>query len=121
MLDGVPEMLKSLQFRGFLLVIVSANPLEDTHEKLRRFDIAHFFEEVHGGCYQKADTIRDICFRARLCPSNVYFTGDMYSDIRCGRDAGVRMIYFATYPDSPYINEADHYITHIRQLPEIVE
>lgn len=121
LLDGVLEMLKSLRLRGFSLVIVSANPLGDTCEKLKRFDIAHFFEGVYGGCYQKADTIRDICFRACVHPSGVYFTGDMYSDIRCGRDAGVRMIYFATHPDSPYINEADHYITHIRQLPEIVK
>lgn len=119
--DGVPEMLETLQSRGFLSVIVSANPLEDTYEKLRRFNILHFFEEVHGKCYKKADTIRDLCLRAGVKPSSAHFTGDMYSDLVCGREAGVRTIYFAAYVESPHIGEADHTITHVRELLEILK
>lgn len=118
-MPGAREVFTTLAQSRALIVVSSA--LDSyVRGRIAAFGIEHLLTEVYCDQDKKAQTIQSVCNRFNAPPLEVFFVGDMRSDVDCGREAGVRPILLAEH-DSPHASFADHHITDIRQLLDIVK
>jgi phosphoglycolate phosphatase-like HAD superfamily hydrolase len=117
-MPGAREVFTTLAQSRNLVVISSA--LDSyVRGRIAAFGIEHLLTEVHCGQDKKVQTIEGVCSRFNVHPLEVFFVGDMRSDVDCGREAGVQTVLLADQ-DSPHGTFANKHITDIRQLLDIV-
>lgn len=114
-MEGSLQTLAVLGDRGIPCGIVSAHRHDDLLQKILDFEIHQYFDYVIGGAYHKDEALLKACRELGCLPEEVFFVGDMLSDMRDGRKAGVKTVLLAP-EDSPYRKEADHHITELRTL-----
>jgi len=102
------------------LVIVSSALESYVRGRIAAFSIENLLTEIHCGQDKKVQTIQDLAQKNKVQPLELFFVGNMRSDVDCGNEAGVMTILLAEQ-DSPHGPAADHHITDIRQLLEIVK
>ena len=118
LVDGVSEVLAFAREQGLQNGIVSAHHTDDIRVKLARFGIDEHFPCVSGGTAHKKEALDETCATLGVACSEALFVGDMLSDVRDGRAAGVTTVLLAPV-DSPHASEAHHHITDLRQLKSL--
>lgn len=116
-------VVKELYDRGVFLGIVSAHLADKIEERLGQEHLRGFFGTVVGRADVKDRAIADICRRFCLFPRRVAFVGDLVSDIRDGKKAGVVTVAFTQNPNprSRLLRaEPNHVITRHSELLKLV-
>ena len=103
LLDGVPELLKELDKRNFLIGLVTGNLEPIAWGKMKRFKINQYFKlggfasdnsnrtELVKIAIQKAEEKFNFKFN-----NNVYLFGDTPLDVNAGNEAGIKTVGVAT-------------------------
>lgn len=101
----MPETIEKLRAQaGAATAIVSAGSLERVEQKLTKFGLRGLFDAVYAGAANKTASIKDCCRRFDRAPARTFFVGDIQSDMRDGRAAGIVPIGFAAgYPFMPAV------------------
>lgn len=89
----VANVLRSLHQQGFHLGIASNGDTEYILARLREHELSDIFAQadVSGGRKIKAEKLKDFLKKWGILPSELLFVGDLPSDIRAGREAGVQV------------------------------
>jgi len=96
---GMPQTIEKLRSQGVMTAIVSSGSLERVEQRLAQFGLRGLFDAVYAGAANKTASIKDCCQRFGCAPEQTFFIGDIQSDMRDGRAAGVVPIGFAAgYP-----------------------
>ena len=98
---GVGETLEELSRRGVLLGVNTAKPSFATHTILERLGVAGFFGDAviaGGDCDEMKPSAKPLlACAARLGVDSVgeddWMVGDNWTDVECGRNAGVKTAY----------------------------
>ncbi|MBI2100741.1 MAG: HAD hydrolase-like protein [Candidatus Vogelbacteria bacterium] len=97
--SGMPQTIETLRSRGVRTAIVSAGNPERVEQKLARFGLRGLFDAVYADPAGKTASIKDCCAQFNCAPQRTFFVGDLQSDMRDGRAAGVISLGFvADYP-----------------------
>ncbi len=87
--EGARETLRYLQETNCGIYLVSSHPHALLIEELDKFGIFDFFTQVIGSALDKTPVIRKLLTEFSLNPSRTAYIGDMTTDIRHARKAGV--------------------------------
>lgn len=99
---GIPEMLKTLKERGFLLAVASSKNQESVDRVLDYFSLKEYFDEAVGSLAdgrrsRKSDVIEEVL--RRFDKSNdredVFMVGDKEHDIFGAKEAGIPCVAVA--------------------------
>ncbi len=123
MFPEFPTVVRRLCGRAVFLGIVSAHETSKIKERLERERISRFFGTVVGRTDVKDEAIADLCRRFCLFPRRVAFVGDLVSDIRDGKKAGVITIAFTKNPDPQsrlLLAKPDHVVSRHSELLKLV-
>ncbi len=91
--------LRDLKVRGLKLGIVSAGREEDIQKVLKENDIEDIFDYASFRADNKTEAIRRICEDSDLDPERVLMVGDLPSDLRDARKAGVKLAGVARFEE----------------------
>ncbi len=86
---GFLDQLRGLGVRRGL---ITAHPRESAEKYCKATGIADYFEYIVTDAESKVTAIKEFCEQYSLSPHNVWYVGDMNSDIRDAKAAGVRSI-----------------------------
>ncbi len=92
--DGISEMLKTLNSKGFTISIISSN----AENNIRKFLIRHeldFIYDVHCShhVFSKDKMIKKLLRRWKLQRSDAIYVGDEHRDVVACKKAGVKVIW----------------------------
>mgnify|MGYP003205470650 CR=1 FL=1 len=99
--DGIPEMLKTLQSKGYFLAVASSKPQVYVERILEHFDLKKYFSVVVGseldGRRETKDqvvqeTLRQLFGENPVDPAQVYMIGDRKFDVEGARALGVESV-----------------------------
>jgi HAD superfamily hydrolase (TIGR01549 family) len=101
--DWIPgaEWFVASQLGQVPLFIISGTPHEELLEIVRRRNMAHFFQEIHGSPPKKPARIRDIVSRHHLEIEACVFIGDALTDYDAARETGMDFIGIRSEVDFP--------------------
>jgi len=120
----VQEVLQNLAEKGLVLGIATSNAKDFVEKNLKRTKIhPHFHFVACGDTKLKVATIRKFFKQHHVAPQNVLFVGDMPSDIRDGRKAGVKTVGYISRKEARYGLERakpDHLIVNLKKILEFV-
>ncbi len=93
--EGIPEVLAALHDQGYRLFLATAKPRVFAERILDHFDLAGFFETVHGSdlngqLTDKPSLVRHILATEGLPPDRTMIIGDRKYDIIGGKVNGLR-------------------------------
>lgn len=117
--QDIPHVVRILKSRGIILGIVSAHNARSIESRLRTERLASSFSFIAGEAHTKDQTIIKFCGRFRIKPEEVLFVGDLASDMRDGKKAGVVTVAFTVQHDIQF-PFADYHIRHLTQLFELI-
>lgn len=96
---GIPEMLKTLKEKGFLLAVASSKNEESVDRVLEHFGLNQYFDEAAGSFMdgrrsRKADVIKEVLRRLHKggCTDQVFMVGDKEHDVIGAREAGIACV-----------------------------
>ena len=94
--EEVPEMLSSLG-RDYRLFVATSKPQLYAEQILQHFSFAHHFEEIQGNDLagrldDKAELLRELIERRKLCPEQTVMVGDRMHDVIAAKKNGVASI-----------------------------
>lgn len=116
----IPRVIQGLTARKITLGIVSAHNAQAIEMKLRVENLHSYFSFVADEAHTKDETIVNFCEQFAIKPTEVAFVGDLASDMRDGKKAGVVTVAF-----TPKFNVrfplADHQITQLSMLFELIK
>ena len=95
--DGVPEVLKTLKERGYMIAIVTNKPQKTTNVVYDIYLKDFGFEKaigpaVGGSCKPEKETTLNLLKEYDVLPENAYFVGDGEADVMVAINAGVKGI-----------------------------
>ena len=99
--DGIPEMLKNLQSKGYFLALASSKPQIYVERILEHFDLKKYFAVVVGseldGTRETKDqvvqeTLHQLFKENPIEPDQVYMIGDRKFDVEGARALGVESV-----------------------------
>jgi len=123
-LPGLPDLVRSLQRRGFRLAIVTSNSEENVRAFLRNHDLDIF--EVVRSCPKlmgKARAIRAVRKGAGYKRHQVLFIGDETRDIEACQKAGIRIAAVTWGYNSPAVLKSlkpDYFVTTPAELEALL-
>ncbi|MBO8181376.1 MAG: HAD family hydrolase [Archaeoglobus sp.] len=124
--DGVLELIEFLENEGIRKGVVTRNCLESVRIFSRRFGIDFDYIVSRESTLPKPSplpTVRAIV-EAKSTPERSISVGDFKFDLISGKLAGVKTVLLITERNKPmipdFINLADHTITNLKQLREIL-
>jgi phosphoglycolate phosphatase len=93
--EGIPEVLTALRRRGYRLFLATAKPRIFAERILDYFDLADFFETIHGSdlngqLTDKPSLVRHILATEGLPPDRTMIIGDRKYDIIGGKANGLQ-------------------------------
>ena len=93
--EGIPEVLSALRRQGYSLFLATAKPRIFAERILDHFDLADFFETVHGSdlngqLTDKPSLVRHILATEGLPPDRTMIIGDRKYDIIGGKANGLQ-------------------------------
>lgn len=93
---GIPEMLRSLREKGFLLAVASSKNVESVDRVLEHFALKEYFDEavgseLDGRRSRKADVIEEVLrrFDRKGCRAQAIMVGDKEHDVIGARETGI--------------------------------
>lgn len=107
LIPDVADVLRSLRYDGYWLGIVSAHPAEFLLREVTGHGLADAFRAVSGGRSDKAAALVEMMTEHALTPTETVFAGDMNSDIKSGRAAGVRTAGLTTGYQAAHLLSAE--------------
>ena len=97
--DGIPEMLKTLQSKGYFLAVASSKPQVYVERILEHFDLASYFEFVGGADLEetrvgKGDVIQYVLDTCGLSDKKekILMIGDREHDVLGAREQGLECV-----------------------------
>jgi HAD superfamily hydrolase (TIGR01549 family) len=110
LIDGVPQMLRTLKKRGLKLGVMTRGCRQYTHSVLSKFGLEPFFEAV---------VARDDVDKPKPDPEHAFhllkmlevkaeetlFVGDHWSDAECAKQAGMRFVLVSHGQDTKRVRE----------------
>lgn len=122
-INDAESLLATLRSAGLKLGIVTRNSRVASELVLSRLACPIQDVMTRDDAPHKPDptAIRNLCQRWSVAPSECVMVGDYLFDILAGRGAGCGTVLFA--PDEPpeYAHEADHVVTHLRQIEPLLQ
>lgn len=91
--SGVKELLSMLQARNIITGIVSHGRIHLINTLIEKYELSNLLQFVECGP-DKTLSLSKVCMQYDLAPQQAAFVGDLRSDIRDGKAAGVRTIAF---------------------------
>lgn len=93
--EGIPEVLSALRRQGYRLFLATAKPRVFAERILEHFDLADFFETIHGSdlngqLTDKPSLVRHILATEGLPPDRTMIIGDRKYDIIGGKANGLQ-------------------------------
>lgn len=85
----VAETLQALTDEGLHLAIVSGHHQESLERRFTERGLADYFHSIIGGASNKVAAIRSLCAITGVPPERTCLVGDLISDARDARDAGI--------------------------------
>jgi len=119
------ESLRYLRDAGKYLFVLSSHPQEFLSNEVN--GLGRFFSEIIGSCHNKYEALKRIIEQAKVRPEECMYIGDSISDIRAGKNAGMRTIAITTgYHTREMLEETDYdYIvdslSELEDLPVFME
>lgn len=94
---GIPEIIRSLSERGYLLGLVTSRLRDSTMDGLRKFGVAQYFDAVVTASDTKAHKPDPepclTCLKLLgIEPEEALYVGDSKFDVMCARNAGVPFV-----------------------------
>ena len=91
LIDGVPQLLRTLQAGGYQLGVLSSNTAENISACLRANGVEELFGFVIGypRLFGKARAIRRLLRRHGMEPAEMLYVGDEVRDVEAAKKAGV--------------------------------
>lgn len=93
--DGIRELIRSLQEKGILVVMITGKGAESCRITLEQFGMSGFFCEVETGRADypcKTEAILRLLKKYNLHKDEFYYVGDEVTDIKACQAAGVRCL-----------------------------
>jgi len=100
---SLPPVLKKLADLGVPTAVLSANKSERVENLLQKFGIHHLFAKVRCVTNSKILALRDLVKEFGVTPDNLFYLGDMVSDMEDAKVAGVRPIGFCSGYGTPEV------------------
>ena len=94
------DTLKELRARGLKIGIVSAHKPNEIIDVLTQAGLADAIDFMVGLAHNKAEGIATLCKENGFDPERVLMLGDLPSDLRDGRAAGVKVGAVARFPEA---------------------
>ncbi|MBI2097938.1 MAG: HAD family hydrolase [Candidatus Vogelbacteria bacterium] len=121
---GIRPTVERLRTFGFRTAIVSSGRPERIEAKLSKFDLRGLFDAVYAGAAIKTESLRAASADFGLPPERACFVGDLSSDMRDARAAGILPIGFAAdYPFMPPVlvtAGAVAWVHELEDLPSVI-
>lgn len=91
---GLPEVLRTLQDRGYTLRIVTSNSVENVQAFLDKNGLSEYFIDITGsiGLFSKAKTLKQIVKKEKLDKNQTYYVGDEARDVAASKKAGLKVV-----------------------------
>ncbi|MEK7650850.1 MAG: HAD family hydrolase [Patescibacteria group bacterium] len=90
-----PDVINTLQAladANVRLAIVSGHHQASLEKRFTERGLADYFDAIVGNASNKVEAIRRLCASAGVDPESTCLVGDLISDARDGRDAGVKVV-----------------------------
>ena len=130
MFPGIPEVIKALKDKGYLVAIVTSRLWNSTKQGLYKFDIAHMFDAVVSAedtdVHKPDPAPCNICLeKLGVKPEEAIFVGDSRFDVLCAKNAGVQSVLVGwsvcvTDEQKDGIYKPDYFIDKPEELLDIV-
>lgn len=108
LISDAAAVLRSLSDDGYWLGIVSSHPAEFLLREVTAHGLADVFRAVSGGRSDKATALIEMMAKNGLIANETVFAGDMNSDIRSGKAAGVLTAGVTTGYQAAHLLSAEH-------------
>lgn len=126
--DGVPQTLKMLKEKGFILCTASSKPQIYVEKILQHFDIAKYFDYIGGATLdgrisEKEDVINDVIAKINEDKKNIVMVGDTKFDLIGAEKMQIDAIGVTYgFADRQELQKYPHIaiIDDIRQISEVV-
>lgn len=91
---GLPEVLRVLQDRGYVMRIVTSNSAENVQVFLDRNSLSEYFTDITGniGLFSKAKVLKQIVKKEKLDKNQTYYVGDEARDVAASKKAGLKIV-----------------------------
>ncbi len=112
-------LLRHLYMRNIPMAVVSGAPNAPLRENIAANNADHYFRFIQGECAVKTEAIQRFLERTKIPPSKVVMIGDVLSDIRDGKRAGVCTVGIARSVASRQALEdakADRVVSSLEEL-----
>ncbi len=127
--EGIKDLLLFLKSKGLKLAIFTGKGKVTTSITLRKLGLEDFFDVVITGDDVKlhkpsGEGIKKILEITGLSPDEVVLVGDAVSDVKAGREAGVKVIsaLWDSYSREKVINlKPDFIVNSVSELRELIE
>lgn len=92
--SGLPEVLKTLQERGYAMRIVTSNSENNVRVFLQKYNLESYFTSITGniGLFSKAKVLKQIMKREKLDATQTFYVGDEARDIAASKKAGLPIV-----------------------------
>lgn len=120
---GVVEVLKSLHEDGWMLFVVSSDPVERLIGEIEKSGCEHLFTKVFGDVYKKNEVITPLIHDYKLDKNSTYYVGDMTGDIEAGRLSKVKTVGITWGFQHEIVLKAsnpDFIINNIKELMDVI-
>jgi len=85
---GASQALDTLRQQGKRVAVLSSHPSENLLKEVEEYSLGQVFDHVSGGCRDKAEGLRSVCFKLREPHLLAMYIGDTIYDVRAAKDAG---------------------------------
>lgn len=124
--DDAEELLSFLKTSGKNITIVSAHPSEELKNEIDEYGFREFIDEAIGGVRNKADELKSLFKKfseSGIEQSEIVYIGDMVSDIRAAKVAGIKSIGIVRgyhSEESIRMGNPDFVIKSLKELKDII-
>lgn len=88
----VKETLVVLESKGYMLFVVSSDPLSKLLPQVERAGIKELLVEVRGFAHDKTEVLKDLGKKHDLSMEQSYYIGDTEGDVFMGKSAGLKTV-----------------------------
>jgi len=121
--EGAVEVLAECRRRGHPLAILTRNARVNLFAVLERFGITIDASRTRedGAIKPSPEPVLSLCAELGAAPADSWMVGDFRFDIQSGRAAGAKtVLMIGDGPEPDYAHEADHVISALPELLEVV-
>jgi len=126
LVEGMAEVLESLNYQGYCLGIVTSNGRKNVKSFLKNHQLEHRFEFIESelNLFGKSRVIKRMIQKRQWAVEQVVYVGDEVRDIQAARQIGVKVIAVGWGFQLPEIlseHNPDFLLSEPRQLMDVVE